>query len=134
MPGAQKAPQGRTFFTRGMQKMKKTYVKPTAECEEFVANEFVAACWDLRCYTPGCKYNDYKNRIGGDKYNYTDEDFLRCVNEYGKEDVIHGGDEKHWSLLGWENPDSYYHSGGVGHHKLTITRVPEDSAHPNSSN
>ena len=29
--------------------MKKTYVKPTAECEEFVANEFVAACWDVIC-------------------------------------------------------------------------------------
>lgn len=116
--------------------MKKTYVKPTAECEEFVANEFVAACWDLSCDTFACEYNTYHNRIGGAEYKYTVEDFSRCVDEYKNEDVIHHGNKSHWDVLKLEreDPDLYYHVGGVGHHKLTITRVPEDSAHPNSSN
>lgn len=29
--------------------MKKTYVKPVMESEEFVANEYVAACWRVVC-------------------------------------------------------------------------------------
>lgn len=29
--------------------MKKTYVKPVMESEEFVANEYVAACWRITC-------------------------------------------------------------------------------------
>ena len=33
--------------------MKKAYVKPVMESEEFVANEYVAACWTLTCITVG---------------------------------------------------------------------------------
>ena len=29
--------------------MKKAYVKPVMESEAFVANEYVAACWDVYC-------------------------------------------------------------------------------------
>lgn len=31
--------------------MKRTYVKPVMESEEFVANEYVAACWKVTCDT-----------------------------------------------------------------------------------
>ena len=33
--------------------MKKTYVKPVMESEEFVANEYVAACWRITCTGDG---------------------------------------------------------------------------------
>lgn len=29
--------------------MKREYVKPVMESEEFVANEYVAACWEVSC-------------------------------------------------------------------------------------
>lgn len=46
--------------------MKKDYVKPTIESEEFVANEYVAACWTVACkeclaFQEG--YDDLKNRV-----------------------------------------------------------------------
>lgn len=33
--------------------MKKTYVKPVMESEEFMANEYVAACWKVTCTGKG---------------------------------------------------------------------------------
>lgn len=45
--------------------MKKAYVKPVMESEEFVANEYVAACWKLTCqagYWGG--YSNHENCKG----------------------------------------------------------------------
>lgn len=106
--------------------MKREYVKPVIESEEFVANEYVAACWDLKCNTPFCKYNDYNNRIGGDKY--TENDFEKCVEDFNKAQIIHkGGDHV------YETSSKYYHIGGIGHHELTCILVTSTDEHPNAS-
>lgn len=34
-------------------RMKREYVKPVIESEEFVANEYVAACWIIKCKKTG---------------------------------------------------------------------------------
>lgn len=108
--------------------MRKEYVKPLMESEEFVSNEYVAACWDLRCDTPFCEYNRYLNRIGGDSYG--EDELLECVKDYEKEysNIIHQGGDKTY-----EDTGKYYHSGGLGHHELTITPVPKTDKHPNAS-
>lgn len=53
--------------------MKKEYTKPEWFCEEFIANEYISACWDINCNVPyGFGYEE-KNNIpgyqeGGDRY------------------------------------------------------------------
>lgn len=126
--------------------MKKTYVKPVMESEEFVANEYVAACWDLKCDTIGCEYDKYAVRIGGNQYSNTADDFARCVQDLGDSKKIHAANSLNscknglTSILGGETSGEYYHIGGFQtdfalHHKLTITLVSEktDNVHPNAS-
>lgn len=124
--------------------MKKTYVKPVMESEEFVANEYVAACWDLKCDTIGCEYDKYAVRIGGSQY--TAEDFARCVEDLNDPYKIHAAnslascDSLGNFFLGAETDGKYYHIGGFQtvidwHHELTITLISEetDNVHPNAS-
>ena len=41
---------------------KKTWVRPLAEVEKFVANEYVAACWKIKCNVPsGFGFDDANN-------------------------------------------------------------------------
>lgn len=51
-------------------RMKREYVKPVIESEEFVANEYVAACWVVECNQHGKKiiYNYPSSAIDGDGY------------------------------------------------------------------
>lgn len=98
--------------------MRKTYIKPEMNSEKFITNEYIAVCWDLRCYTPLCKYNDYNNRIGG-IYEDTDEGLNKCVKDYDKSNIIHeAGDTD------YETEGKYYHIGRFLslHHELTITK------------
>lgn len=45
--------------------MRKEYVKPSITSEEFVANEYIAACWNIKCNVPyGYGYIE-KNGISG---------------------------------------------------------------------
>lgn len=45
--------------------MRKEYVKPSITSEEFVANEYIAACWNIKCNVPyGYGYIE-KNGIPG---------------------------------------------------------------------
>lgn len=49
--------------------MKRVYVKPEFYCEEFLASEYVAACWNIKCNVPtGFGYFE-KNGIRGYQEN-----------------------------------------------------------------
>lgn len=53
--------------------MRREYVKPVMQSEEFVANEYVAACWKMKCNVPyGFGYYELNGVDGyqkdGDKY------------------------------------------------------------------
>lgn len=48
--------------------MKKTYVKPVMESEEFVANEYVAACWRVVCKCQS--HDDHEMNYVSDKEPY----------------------------------------------------------------
>ena len=111
--------------------MKKEYVKPVIESEEFVANEYVAACWRLTCETPQCQYNNYNVIIGGDKYSANDLE--QCVNDYNDKYTVHKGGDR-----SYESSSSYYHIGGFQtdwdlHHKLKVQLVSSGEKHPNAS-
>lgn len=45
--------------------MRKEYVKPMMQSEEFVANEYVAACWSISCNVPeGTGYYEKNGQPG----------------------------------------------------------------------
>ncbi|MEO2261860.1 hypothetical protein ABE613_02730 [Dorea sp. YH-dor228] len=111
-------------------RMKREYVKPVIESEEFVANEYVAACWIVSCYYhhtswQTCAYEDWT--ISG----YDNLDNYITVN--GNTAEIHKGSQSHWG----EDSNKYYHNTNVSryHHELTV--VPTDKTnnkeHPNVS-
>ena len=45
--------------------MRKEYVKPVMESEEFVSNEYVAACWTVACNECSGKEKGYENLKSG---------------------------------------------------------------------
>lgn len=47
--------------------MRKEYVKPVMESEEFVSNEYVAACWTATCLECGTEKEAYDNMATGIK-------------------------------------------------------------------
>lgn len=54
--------------------MKKAYVRPTMASEQFVANEYIAGCWNGSCNISGKVYLDSNGNgvydAGIDKYSY----------------------------------------------------------------
>ncbi len=62
--------------------MKKTYVKPVMESEEFVANEYVAACWRFTCKGGGT--GSYKT----DDENYQPTVSIRDDDPFYKEEIF----------------------------------------------
>ena len=114
--------------------MKKTYVKPTAECEEFVANEFVAACWNVRCELDNipvvpCKYEAWN--IGGD-YETFDEAYkaYKSTKAYDYK-YIHENN----ATCNGVTSSKYHHIGGSlvkVCHGLTYSDVATKE-HPNAS-
>ena len=45
--------------------MRREYVKPVMQSEEFVANEYVAACWTIHCNVPtGTGYLETNSQVG----------------------------------------------------------------------
>ena len=56
--------------------MKKSYVRPVMQCEEFAANEYVAACYKIKCTTPNNNsiYNYvYNDTNGNGEYDRSDD-------------------------------------------------------------
>ena len=84
--------------------MKKTYVKPTAECEEFVANEFVAACWKIVCDKGGTDYLQRDKIPTFDLYDADNDGFgatLFARKFYSGS--LHGKEGDSWILIDPEN-------------------------------
>lgn len=62
-------------YIKERETMRKEYVKPMMAGEEFVANEYVAACWYGNCNISGNVYADTNGNgvydAGVDKFSYT---------------------------------------------------------------
>lgn len=99
-------------------RMKKEYVKPVIESEEFVANEYVAACWIVTCK------------------NHSNESFIyhQDPTEADDEDnfvYISDGFFKGWWYNGDELGDKFW---GISHHvDLVQTNSTNHKEHPNAS-
>ena len=115
-------------------RMKREYVKPVIESEEFVANEYVAACWHVSCPKEGsglldCHYQSWDIK-GADSV----EAYVDAHSSSGE--LIHKGTSGSDHNLGSENSSLYYHNTFVFglHHQLNIISYEEyNSQHPNAS-
>lgn len=119
--------------------MKKEYMKPVMESEAFVANEYVAACWFIRCNRNHNIYSDVvKNKDSA-------EAALDSVSvkhtAFDKNDIHKGIDfdlDGHWGIL--ENASKYYHhstwNGFIIPCEVTAIQTNKDNhpEHPNASN
>ena len=127
--------------------MRKEYVKPVMESEDFVSNEYVAACWTVACNECPGKEKGYENLKSG----VTTETFL------GKELSIYqnslGGETPCQTYnipskkpeLDWLNPWPWVlwqifvellgfapgYSGSISYHSVSVTEGWDN--HPNAS-
>lgn len=94
--------------------MKRTYIKPFMESEEFVTNEYVAACFFPVCNRWGCEYNDDKSiEIKGENLQMAIDNYLEAHG--GGNDTLHGNKEH--NLASWpfhEEEGNYYHRPTFG--------------------
>lgn len=107
--------------------MKRTYIKPFMESEEFVTNEYVAACFNVSCSEYGdgltdCHYESFLIK-GTDRQSAIDA--LLQENDGGN-DSFHQGTSGHYGVILPESQGEYYHkpriaTGNWNHHKLNIT-------------
>ena len=126
-------------------RMKREYVKPVIESEEFVANEYVASCWIVHCSDcdqstlwygsePNWGYNDADPfmRLNGIQM-YTDS-----INGVEPEEHKSYSGEWWWQIIqwlfGWQDK-SYYHTvdvqlgdNGLAGEKGLSTNHPNASA------
>ena len=98
--------------------MKKEYVKPVIESEEFVANEYVAACWIVTCKNHPNESFIYHQ----DPTEAKDEDNFEYISD---------GIFKGWWYDGDELGDKFW---GMSHHvDLVQTNSTNHKEHPNAS-
>ncbi len=102
--------------------MKKEYVKPVMESEEFVANEYVAACWKYVCHGYNTKINIDRNSHEAHGPVSERFDTKQAVTETRDFDFI-------WT---WASEPAYTDSKGVKHYTVSCDDV-STSAHPNAS-
>lgn len=93
--------------------MKREYVKPVIESEEFVANEYVAACWYFTCVDGG------KGKYISDNAPTSDRDRDPFTEKWGI-----------WIYSGEMNIENC--EGLSGMHVLSSAPY-QDSKHPNAS-
>lgn len=133
--------------------MKKQYVTPRIYGEEFVANEYVAACWNIKCNVPtGFGYIEKNGKPG---YQHGDEMIVSDGNRgCGTEHVAKGIDaagpkaNAMWqpqrkTVRGYENDGDpyevfYFHAivkewNNTNHHFCTLDSVNWEK-NPNASN
>ena len=107
--------------------MKKEYVKPVIESEEFVANEYVASCWDVRCEGTvlglGIWGHERHGDMGSVAHLLHDPTF-----DIGDADQDGFYSETHNTLLG-NYTTNHWNGGnsGVEHHNVTVTKNPNAS-------
>lgn len=77
--------------------MKRAYVRPTMVGERFVANEYVAACWKIKCNVPdGYGYIDNN---GNSKFDSNDK-LLTSKNVLGRPKIVSGCGKWHTGVSG----------------------------------
>ena len=104
--------------------MKKVYVAPVMECEEFVTNEYVAACIQVTC-KGGSYWGDFNHKAHG-SFTYQ-----------GEEPIFDNWDKNGDGFVNYEIPnygDAY--SGTIGNvngpHPVTWKDITS-AEHPNAS-
>ena len=111
--------------------MRREYVKPVMQSEEFVANEYVAACWKMKCNVPyGFGYYE-KNGVTG--YQEGQDQYIAggakgCNEDY----VAHGITTSEPTANAWwqatTKPQGGGHKGKGPHgggHSGSVTNVGE---------
>ena len=125
--------------------MKRAYVRPTMVGERFVANEYVAACWEINCNVPdGYGYID-KNGNGwfdfGDKLLTPKLQIVHGCHKWhtGVEGVPDDGPQAnamwHPSPSVGEDYPVYYWRDGNGKHDIHFSKVEDAQweTNPNAS-
>ena len=111
--------------------MKRKYIKPLMESELFVANEYVSACFFVKCPRRLC---DWSFTIKGTSQQNAIDNYLSTHSQDGYElgDAgLHKGQTSHNvfgsgdSQLSTEKEDQYYHTPTFGsltnvHHQLVF--------------
>lgn len=122
--------------------MKKSYVRPVMQCEEFAANEYVAACYKINCNVPGrgSLYNESNGKpglqrgLGGDDELYAR---AKACNKWHKgvirdEDPVANGywvaDGKTYDVFWWEEDLG----SSIDCHATLIERIQWET-NPNAS-
>lgn len=130
--------------------MRREYVKPVMQSEEFVANEYVAACWKMKCNVPyGFGYYE-KNGVTGyqrGKDQYIAGGAKGCDEDY----VAHGITTSEPTANAWWQettkpqgggymdkpiPVFYFYEDSKGHqsHHFSVIGTQEYEKSPNASN
>lgn len=127
--------------------MKKQYVKPVLYSEEFVANEYIAACWSIKCNVPsGVGYIETNGIDGYQEGSYLQpgDDFIASGSGCGTTHEASGIDASGPSANAMWDPSRgepypvfYFKANGgfwnSNHHFCTLDSV-NWSPNPNASN
>lgn len=113
-------------------RMKREYVKPVIESEEFVANEYVAACYKIVCEEGEWDYIQLEKDPVYDSYDYGGDGFgataITQKNFYTGS--INGKNGESWIL--WNSQEGKL--GRYVHYISSVTNVTgTDDPHPNAS-
>ena len=86
--------------------MRKEYVKPVMESEEFISNEYVATCWTLDCTkcdgyleTRSDAYSEGPMLYEDNLWNSMGETKSACTTEISKDTFKIDSREKFWGLV-----------------------------------
>ena len=110
--------------------MKRTYIKPFMESEEFVTNEYVAACWLVTCETDGesfitCERPSYDaNDDDGDGYTFG----VFPPGRYYKDST----ENPRFTHPGHTTVDTVYYGWAIGQHKVKSELISTNNG-PNAS-
>lgn len=128
--------------------MRKEYVKPSITSEEFVANEYIAACWNIRCNVPyGYGYYETNGKPGyqSDDVYIAGGSGCKKMHEARGIDAAGPAANAMWQptdVFGKKVGDPYGvfyfkakgdHWGDSNHHFCTLDKVNWDP-NPNASN
>ena len=116
-------------------RIKREYVKPVIESEEFVANEYVAACWHVSCPKEGSGLLDCHYRSWDIKGFDSVGAYIDAHPSVEELRLIHKGTSDH-GYINNEKTDSYYHNTSIDtyHHELTVVSYENyNPDHPNAS-
>ena len=109
--------------------MRKEYVKPVMESEEFVSNEYVAACYTIDCNV--CSYYDEVKTLPDGSENGELIDKSGCTEGFvpSEPDTSSWGAYLWWAfltyILGYESGEEY------SYHPISVTKGW--AGHPNAS-